>query len=181
MKLIKCSPVILIALLGVHSVVLAMRNATSTVLCEEVVVCKGYGQATIYSRMAGHLQQRGFTFVKQDSASLIIASGDLTIYNYVVGRTIKNPAGNITFDLQVDVRDGKFRCVIRDVLFARSERNRYGRFVFSDDVEPVNEENFRHRTMLLGKIEKQAQEYLSMIAQRIRKEIVNNELETTDW
>lgn len=147
---------------------------------EKVVACKGHDQAAIYMEIAEYFKEQA-DLQDTDSATLLISKKTLRIYNRVIG-AIKNPAGEVTFDIRIDVKDEKFRLTIYDPLFRPFVRDRYGKLVTSDDEpESVTDENFRHRQSLFKKIEAQLQTYVNDTGQGIREGIINDELNITNW
>lgn len=153
----------------------------SSIQYEGVIACKGYDKATIYHEIVGYFKTQNVSGLKLDSGSQISGSGRLKIYNRLIG-PIKNPAGEITFDFVVDVKNEKFRYTMYNIWFSTIERDRYGRFNKTED-EPmlVDNEHFKRNSALLRKIEKQIQAHMDAVLWAMKREIEADKLETTDW
>lgn len=151
------------------------------VIYEEVIACKGYDSTAIVKKVQEYFQEQQVYQMKIDSCSMISGTGVLKIYNLLIG-SIKNPAGEITFNFNIDVKDQKFRYKMHNLWFVLYERDRYGRFGQSqDDPVSVDREAFRYGTSLLKKIERQTHEHISDIVMAIKKKIEEDKLNPSDW
>lgn len=151
------------------------------VIYEEVIACNGYDSATIVKEIQEYLQEQQAYQLKIDSCSMISGTGVLKIYNRLIG-SIKNPAGEITFNFNIDVKDQKFRYKMHNIWFTAYERDRYGRFWQSQDHPvSVDPEVFRYGTSLLKKIERQTHDHINDVIAAIKKKIKEDKLNPTDW
>lgn len=149
---------------------------------QEVISCEGVAKQTLHESLSTAM------YSIYDSASVNIVNEntinikvDITVANSIVGK-VGNPAGELDFTIDVDVKDEKFRYRAYDFYFTPMERNRYGRFELKGKKEAVIEEEFKKRKALLKKIKSQSEEYLSDLAARLKSEVINEkDNETTEW
>ncbi len=100
---------------------LSYNNNARIIFIEVVETNIGYdtliSNAADITRKDGENTGTGMVFTKQ--SSFMLYSKKLT----------KVPDGKLKYNLQIEVKDSKYRCIISDMVFYEYERSRYGRFV----------------------------------------------------
>ncbi|MEX2336130.1 MAG: hypothetical protein WD555_02525 [Fulvivirga sp.] len=153
-----------------------VASGSPAVSYEKVMSCEGKETGEIRKAIIEYLSKQDYTHLKQ-SAEQITTTGALRIYNYIIS-SIKNPAGEIVFDLKIDIKDGKFRCIMHNISFVNLERDRYGKFVYTGDTIHLSKDNLK--SSVFSKIERQAVAYLHNMAFHIKQILADNSAET-DW